>query len=160
VRLAPDWNHAWYVAWEILPKFPGAEYFDARVPTRPRYVEVGQLKIVWPPKDESSALSQLQQWLDYIEYWGRWNIPAGFFGLDQNCEWHWIGPSDTWPYHGALDAASIRLKVGEDGEAQLVEYTVFADVRAHCRSFLKNIHRLPAVYDLESHTFIIQCPDE
>jgi hypothetical protein len=134
VRLVPDWNHAWYVAWEIPPTFPDTSLL---------WRDLGFPRNLGFPE----------------EHWSRPG-PRGFFGLDQNCEWHWIGPSDDWPYHGALDAASIRLKVGEDGEAQLVEYTVFADVRAHFRSFLKNIHRLPAVYDLESHTFIIQCPDE
>ena len=121
VRLALDWNHAWYVEWEVPDRRP--EFRDADI-----------------PRENWSAPG-----------------PRGFFGLDQNCDWHWIGPSDTWPYHGALSPASLRLEVGEDGEAQLVEYTVRT---SGCPGFYQDVITPPAIYDLESHTFIIQCPDE
>ena len=121
VRLVPDWNHAWYVEWEVPDRRP--KFRDADIPR---------------------------------EHWGDPG-PRGFFGLDQNCDWHWIGPSDTWPYHGALGPASLRLEVSEDGEAQLVEYTVYT---SSCRGFYQDIITPPAIYDLELHTFIIQCPDE
>jgi len=121
VRLALDWNHAWYVEWEVPDRRP--EFRDADIPS---------------------------------EHWGDPG-PRGFFGLDQNCDWHWVGHSHTWPYHEALSPASLRLEVGEDGEAQLVEYTVRT---SDCRGFYQDVITPPAIYDLESHTFIIQCPDE
>ena len=82
VRLVPDWNHAWYVEWEVPDRRP--KFRDADIPR---------------------------------EHWGDPG-PRGFFGLDQNCDWHWVGHSHTWPYHEALSPASLRLEVGEDGEAQ------------------------------------------
>ena len=135
VRLAPDWNHAWYVAWEMSPTFPDTSLLwrDLGFPR----------KISFPDEDWDRPGVQLR----------------GFFGLDRNCEWRWIGHTHDWPVY-AFDARTLSLKVGEDGEAQLVEYTVAVHDNSPCRLGLGGFWVVPAVYDLESHLFIPQCPDE